>query len=532
MIGLELSPAAACRPPGQRPLAAFFAHGGGISVAIAPDTNGGLTIWTEVGPNHAARLRLDQQDQSLRMSWRETQLAELRNVYPVGKMTLTGSWSQLQTSGSGRAASYTGNRAISTGSVGALAAVTVDRDKPYDLWINYTGRTTGGYAKVEIDGAQTLVNEISDPAGLGFKAFSTYSSTDLNRRQTIKVASGLVGQHDISVSLGGAASPGGGAIMIEAVAITGSLSDPHILPPIWSPDTAYQMGDEVQFGGLYYAARASGLSGTVGPIHATGTASDGALDWRVDNRPTYPEFAILDYASEREYAARFNVAGDVIEVGGQTHGHDNLETQAITLDGINWIPMTTGTGLSVGSQITVVETTNWQAAGGGALASCQITRSITPSVIHNDVQVDIVAASMDVEWFYAGMLPFVHWEGETAAIVVETLTSENNTEVTLAGYAGQTADQIDFPLTRRLGLAGATHETNFLYGCEAGAVPIVGNSLGQFDAFALPNIDGRIASGTQDWTAKAYISVRPQTGMTFTSGDKACFFNRHVLSIV
>ena len=46
--------------------------------------------------------------------------------------------------GSGFAASYTGNRAISTGSTGASATVQVGRDAPYDMWINYTGRTSGG----------------------------------------------------------------------------------------------------------------------------------------------------------------------------------------------------------------------------------------------------------------------------------------------------------------------------------------------------------------------------------------------------
>lgn len=533
MIGFELSPGAGQgRARAPRPLAPFFAHGGGQSVAIGQGINGGLTVWTEVGPHHAARMRLDQPDATQRMSWRETQLAELRNVYPVGKLTLSGSWSQLQTSGSGRAASYTGNRAISTGSAGASALVTVDRAKPYDLWINYTGRTSGGFVKVEIDGAQSLVNEISDPAGLGFKAFSSYSPTDLNRRQTIKVASGLAGAHDVRVSFGGAATPGGGAIMIEAVTISGSLADPYILPPLWTPNTTYQMGDEVEHGGMYYAARANGQSGAVGPTHSTGIASDGALDWRADNRPTYPEFIIIDYASEREYAVRLDVAGDVIEVGGQTHGHDALASQDITVDSVPWVPSDIGNGLTVGTQILMTENTVWQTAGSGPLANCQINRSISAGTIHHNVQVDIVAASMDVEWFYVGMLPFVRWEGETATTVVDTLTSEGETVVTLANYAGQTDAQVDFPQTRYLGLTGTTPEIDFIYGHEAGALPVPHNKLDQFDAFVLPNVDARTASGSQDWPAKAYVCASPQTGLTLENGDIAHFFNRHVMSVV
>ncbi len=531
MIGLELSLGVGPgRAPAPRPLAAFFAHGGGRSVALAEGPDGGLTVWTEVGPHHAARLRLDQQDPGTRLSWRETQLVELRNVYPVGAMTLSGSWSQLQTSGSGRAASYTGNRAISTGSTGASATVQVGRDEPYDLWINYTGRTSGGYVRVEIDGAQALVNEITDPAGLGFKAFPSYAATDLTRRQTIKVASGLSGQHEVRLSFGGAASPGGGAIMVEAVSITGSLADPHILPPLWRPNVAYQMGDEVQFGGMFYAARANGTSGSAGPIHASGIASDGALDWRADNRPTYPEFSVIDYASEREYAARLDMGGDVVEVGGQTHGHDALISRVITVDGAAWVPSGTGNGLTVGSRIAVDETTTWQTAASGPLATCRTSRSITPGTIHHAMQVDVTVASMDVEWLYAGMLPFVRWDGEAATTVVDTLVSEDDTLVTIADYAGQLDTQVDFLTARRLGLAGTTPVTGFVYGHEAGALPVPGNRLDQFEAFVLPNVDGSVASGATDWPAKAYIRASPQAGLTLQDGDQLHFFNRHVLS--
>ena len=533
MIGFELSPGVGPgRVPQPRPLASFFAHGGGQSVALAPGMNGGLTIWTEIGPHHAACLSLDQPDPGTRLSWRETQLAALRNVYPIGAMTLTGSWSQLQTSGSGRLASYTGNRAISTGSTGASAIVQVDRVRPYDLWINYTGRTSGGYVKVEIDGAQDLVTEINDPAGLGFKAFSSYAATDLTRRQTIKVASGLTGAHEVKVTFGGVANPGGGAIMVEAVTITGSLSDPNILPPMWRPNTPYQMGDEVNFRGMYYAARATGTSGTEGPSHLSGVASDGTLDWRADNRPTYPEFAMIDYASEREYAAQLIVGGDVIEVGGQTHGHDVLLSQAITVDGVPWEPETTGNGLTVGEQIAMVETTNWQTGDGVQLATCQTSRNIAPGTVNHTMQLQVTAASFDVTWLYAGMLPFLRWEGEAAIAVVDALTGEDGSVVTISDYAGQADNQVDFPMSNLLGLSGAVPEISFVYGLEAGALPVAGNRLDGFDAFVLPNIDGRVEGGAADWSAKAYIRAHPQVGATWEVGDIASFYNRHVLSVV
>ncbi|MEL6683087.1 MAG: hypothetical protein AAFQ09_10655, partial [Pseudomonadota bacterium] len=228
MIGLELSLGRAQRGfPDPQPLAAFFLAGQGQHVALGSGVGGGLSIWTELSENHAAWMQLDNNDPSTRLSWRETLVAELRNIYSVGDFTLSTGWSQLQSSGSGLSGSYTGNRAVSTSSASATADVTVSRATPYDVWIHYTSRTSGGYVRVDIDGGQTLVNEIDDPASLGFKAFPTYSETDLQRRQSIQIASGLTGSHDITIRNGGAAAPGGNAIMIEAVAITGSLADPR-----------------------------------------------------------------------------------------------------------------------------------------------------------------------------------------------------------------------------------------------------------------------------------------------------------------
>ena len=179
MIGLELSLGQAKRGhPNPQPLADFFRQGTGQHVALAEGANGGLSLWTELSANHAAWMQLDNNDTTTRLSWRETLVMELRNIYPIGDFTISSGWSQLQSSGSGLQGSYTGNRAISTNSPTATASVTVDRAAPYDVWVHYTSRTGGGYVRVDIDGAQSLVTEIDDQAGLGFKAFASYSATD------------------------------------------------------------------------------------------------------------------------------------------------------------------------------------------------------------------------------------------------------------------------------------------------------------------------------------------------------------------
>ena len=87
MIGLELmsraSPGAGGEPVAT-PLAGFFVPGGGRSVAIAEGAGGSISVWTEISQNHAAWMRLDGVDATSRWSWRETLIAELRNIYPVG----------------------------------------------------------------------------------------------------------------------------------------------------------------------------------------------------------------------------------------------------------------------------------------------------------------------------------------------------------------------------------------------------------------------------------------------------------------
>jgi hypothetical protein len=529
MIGLELSPAYAA-PAARDPLAAFFARGTGAHVAIADGPQGGLTVWTETGPATAACLRLDGANTTTRLSWRETLTCALRKVYPVAAFGLSAGWSQLQSSGSGLSGSYTGNRAVSTSSLAATIGVTVDRAKPYDLWVCFTGRTTGGYCRVDIDGAQALVDAIGDPAELGFKAFSTYSATDMQRRRSIRVATGLTGSHAVTLSHGGAATPGGTSLMIEAVALSADLSDDGILPPVWQPATPYAMGDEVQWQGTFYAARASGVSGTTPPAHLSGIGGDGVLDWRADNRPTFPEFQAIDYASEREYAARVVIAGTATEIGGQTHGNEALVSRSVTLDAQPFLPATTGTGLRVGAEVAMVENTTWQRATGGDIGECRLTRRITPGAVRHDVQVTLTGPDATVDWLYLGMLPLVHWDGESAAIAVQNVTGPDGS-VALSGFAGQSPANIAFGAARRLGLSGRGVTGDLRYGCQVGASALAGNLVGSVTTFLRPNIEGRSAAGSLDWTAKAYVAADLPAGTVMQAGDVIGFSSRHVVAV-
>ncbi|PUB12122.1 hypothetical protein [Yoonia sediminilitoris] len=513
------------------PLAEFFVSGGGQRVALAQGVDANLSIFTEISPTHVVWMELDNNNPATRLSWRETLVAELRNIYTVRELTLSSGWSQLQSSGSGLSGSYIGNRAISTSSATATADVIVGRADPYDVWIYYTGRTNGGYARVDIDGDQVLVNELTDPDAVGFKAFSTFSATDLQRRISVKIASGLTGDHVVTISNGGTATPGGGNILIEAVAITGNLAGPQVLPPLWQPGTTYEMGDEVQFGGRYYAARANGQSGVVGPTHVSGIASDGALDWRVDHRPTYPKFVSIDYASEREYAASVTSGGASTVLGGQTHGFDALDSRTIELDGAPWVPVTTGNGLSVGTQANLVEQTKWRSSTGVDLADCTLSRAITPGTVSHGVAVTGTGPDVNFDWLYAGMLPLVAWDGESRRTIAQTVTAAGYAPVVMDDYAGVNPPNIDFAGADRLGIAATVADDTLIYGHEAGATLVAGNIVNQFDTFLRPNLNATVKGGSLDWQAKAYITGSAAGGLQLGSGDALGFFSRHVMRV-
>lgn len=524
VIGFELGPDQAAAP--VPPLHDFFSKGAGQRVAITQGAAGALTIWTEIAENYAACLRLDLADPTNRYSWRESVVTELRNIYTVADLQLTGSWSHLQSSGSGLQSSYTGNRCISTSSTSALAAVTVGRSTPYDLWIHYTGRTSGSYCRVDIDGDQSLVNEITDPGALGCKAFSTYCDVDMTRRQSIKVASGLTGNHQITIRNAGASVPGGAALLVEAVGISGALDDPRILPPPWSAGQGYVIGDEVQHGGIFYAARQTGTSGANAPTHAAGIASDGALDWRADNRSTYHNFVAIDYPSEREYAAQFTVAGNLTELGGQTHGNEVLVARSILIDGTPWVPV--ANTLSVGSAIVITENTTWRRAEGGDIGECQLQRRVQAGEIRHDVNVIGTGATADMQWLYVGMVPLVRWDGETATPVFDTINLATGTAIALADYSGAIPANLSFNGVRRFALGGVIGARQINYGHEAGVSGISQNSLNQFDTILRPNLDAAIDGGGLDWMAKGYVSAGE---FQFGAGDALGFFNRHVLRV-
>lgn len=471
----------------------------------------------------AARMRIDGDVATRRLSWRRSDLIEFRNIYPLGDFTFTGSWSQLQTSGSGAVGSYVGNRSAEAGSVGNSADVTVDRSETYDVWVVFTGRTAGGYCRVDIDGSQALVNEIDDPAGLGFRAFPTYTAVDLTRRQYVKVASGLTGQHTITMTRDGTtASPGGTRVLIEAVAITGALGESRILPPVWQPSTAYTIGDEVMFGGTYYSARATGTSGATAPSHTSGIAGDGLLDWQADDVTTYvvDRTYAMDYASERGIAANIGVNSVNQEFGGQTHGGNTLLSQTVTVDGVAFTSPTTGIGLLTGAEIQTVESTRWDHSEQADYATMNLTRTITSAGVNHAVTLTGNNGTGTIDYLYSGMLPFLAQEDGEARFA--EYVRDDGSVIDLSDYDGQQPGNVSLGADDRLRVQGAFGGRSVVEMVQVSHTGVGYVSTGS------ANLTGA-TEGAGDWTGKLYVS--PDLGGTFGAGDALQFTSTHTFDV-
>jgi hypothetical protein len=129
------------------------------------------------------------------------------------------------------------------------------------------------------------------------------------------------------------------------------------------------------------------------------------------------------------------------------------------------------------------------------------------------------------------MLPMVHWDGETATTVIDTVAHSAGAPVMLGDYAGVSPPNIPFADFTRLGLSGSILGSMIRYGHQAGALGLMGNEVTDFAAFLRPNLDARTASGSLDWVAKAYVATDLGDGLSLAADCVVGFYNQHVIAV-
>jgi hypothetical protein len=497
----------------------LFENPEGTMVGLERGFGNGVHVWTQINGSLFIQQRFDlETDATDRISWRRTCLCDLKKVYPVRELTFSGSWSQLTTHGSGVAGKYVGDRGAQTASTNSYAEVAVSRagGKSYDVWIAYTKRTSGALARVSIDGVDVLT-------------FSTVGAVDLTRRQWIKAAEGLTGNHTVRVTQAGSA--GGANLLLEAIAISGDIEDDKILPPMWQTGTAYAQGDEVQNAGVYYCATAAGTSGANAPTHTSGTASDGAVTWSASIFTSYLDQVVVDYASEREYAATADIGGTDNELGGQTHGNDASVSRSWEVDGVSWDDEGAYGAITVGAEAVLTEQSTWQHASDATMATADLVLTFTPGQTHIAASVEITTASVGLGYLYTGMMPAVRWDGIWQRDIFTRFISDRGHSIVLDAYAGASNPSLDLNGARAIGVLGTinggSENIRLGYGVRVGASDLLAQTT------LSPNVNSRpSASGGTDWQLKGYFNRATNANPeTFENTDVLTFEATHAFRL-
>lgn len=517
----------------------------GTRVAIQP-YNGTtrLSVWTEMKRGVWARVRYDNDDPTLSLSRKTIHVIPTLALLKATGMTQTGAWNTpTTTSTTGSTQRHVGNSAIATATAGRKLTQTLTPydGQAYDLYISRTFRTAGGFCKVSIDGAQTLVNEIGDPQSLGFKAISCYGPVDNTRRQYIKVASGLTGAHTLELECvagvpTGSSASGTGTVTIEAALISSDLADARTYPAHWASGQTIAIGDEREYGGRYYCSTTTGTTGATPPTHTTSTASDGGVTWSAAGliyASGWIDVRDVDFASEVEEAIVSLVYNSVsYDIGGQTHGNEFQSNRVIEVDDIAWT-WNDAAILTFGTKIDITEDIAWRTAiAGTTLASGTRLTTITAGKFADNKTVTVAPGiNFTIASAYGAMLPLTRWDGFWGRETFTQLRLANGTSYNFDDYA-----------------QGAVQNLGLIYSAAvSGSMGIAGNVVEAVYCFPV-SVNGYIQSGSQafcnmkqdnvpvppsgstDWTAKVYFGRANAVAEAIVPGQVLQFASEHKLA--
>ncbi len=521
-----------------------FPSSGDVAIEQGYDYSGEYAhfVWQKLARGLWLREQYDYITTGQRISCRKAWLHEVYSIYRAADATTSGAWSPLNTSTVGPSSSYVSNTARSASAANAHLEFDIEPDnsQPYDVFVFYMQRTSGGFVVPTIDGSQTLVDSaIVDPKSLGERAFSTYGTTDLLRAQRVKIASNLTGDHTVRLRVFGnsiipdGATAGTGYVYLEAVGITADIGDTGTAPPMWAATTSYTLGDEVRASnGLYYRATTTGTSGSTEPTHTSSTASDGGVTWSASSGTLSSYWykpANVDFVSEREYAiTNATISATSEDIGGQTHGNDSSSNRVITVDGTTWNESTAMGTLTTGKEIKITADLDWTHSqqAGSEIASGTITTTIKGGYTKNEVAMT-VSEAFTASGFYVAMLPYNFWDPVFSLDTVDTVVVSDGADDDITDHASSD-DTVNFNDV----LGGCVYGEHSLTGRKlANAVMTTTDSIDNFansgQVFALVNqnaIPTDPPSGGTVGSGKLYFE-RASSGSpeSFSSSDEIVF---------
>lgn len=497
--------------------------------------SGSYALYSHLGGAQYARCRLDN-DGTNRLSWRSTSIIQMHDIAIASALTVSGAHTlSLYSSTTGFSAAYVGNRAIRLQGADAYAEGEVTGFG--DLYICCTFRNSAGHIRVDIDGDQSLVNELSD-LGNGYKAIDTYDSSSLLRRQIVRAASGLPqGTYTVRCTRAGAKneSSSGLDVYVEAIAITSTMTNARWQPPAWQTGVAVAVGDEVQNAGYFYRATTAGTTGATAPTHTSGNASDGNVNWQSWSESTYLIIASdVDYASEREYAMFADIGGTTSGIGGQTHGNEAVTARTILVDGVALdIDSADYTAVTEGAAISISETLQISHDSDATLASATLNRTYTPGAATHNLTMSITTTSVDIGWLYPAMLPIVRYDGSAGEDVFDTVRY-GDSEITLGDYVSQNDPSVDIGAALSAAAIGKCHSRgrNLMWAVRTTAASVNNYQNNGAAASVAANVNNESGTGGTDWQVKLYfaraIAASPEA---FMDGAVLALSSTHVIGV-
>ena len=447
--------------------------------------------------------------------------------------TSVGSWLELTTLDPNTYTGYTAQQSAVNNDT-----LTFSVQSQGDLFLVYTGRTSGGIASVTVDGGTPVLVD-------------TYSATDLKHKSSALLARNLdrsTRSIVVSVTNTKNASSTGFTVLAEGIRVVDKnleLDSPLNKPQLWQPNQAYAVREEVRSStGNYYVNAAAGTSGTTEPSHSSGAVSDGGITWNYVGKSTYnlPETRVQAAGSELEYAFEFKrLIGDAFQdVGGNLHGNEFVTSLMVLIDGE---AQTMGDNtLYKGSKIDIVQdiTQHLDAyATRTDFANVQQIHAFSNACMEVKLLGDLLIDGF-VGYYYSAMFPFLpyfgglnatktfrYFESPRFRVDLEDYQNAANTIIGRQEDFCMTAEGVAFQEKTNTGVPSVnTSPTNIIIGCFVTPRSVDDYKNGSNTRAGLAvNLNSGEYTGFSSWVAKMYFTrFNSNEASPVTAGQ---FFNHN-----
>lgn len=408
------------------------------SLGLKRITENEYQVWRPLGGQYWQQAILRRTANNVPLNWQDTYIKQvLGYICSEDGNTYSGTWATLDSNTGVSSASdttYIGGRARQSQTIGDYVDITYVGGG--DLYVVFVGRSSGNYVNVLLDGAKEYLTLPAD--GADNRYFDTYTPTDLQFKQLVRIASGVPnGTHTIRLTLSASKNPAstGNRFMFNALAFDSAEFGPwrsQADAKAWKTAEVILLNQVRRHGSNYYYASVAGTTGLNPPTHTNGAVSDGGVTWTYRALSGYDlvDTAIQVAGSQLEYAYEIKPDGATAseDVGAALHGNETQTALKIAVNG-NAVSMLNNTWLS-GDFINIVESqysTHSQISGGATpIFETVLTRTFKRQwfEIHHK---HTVKYKTECGYFYPHMWPLLHYHGVNGQkYVVDSLWSSGD----------------------------------------------------------------------------------------------------------